>query len=121
MLHDIYVEEYSLVDFVKKIEELVRNGWTPDYDTNEGCPSRYGHVHTARMKPFVAAGSPVSIDVVKTDIEPDTTLTLEPTEQPTVEVAVSGVNINALPSELVEVERVQATVTTEVKGRKKAQ
>lgn len=45
----VFVQEYSLTDFCKRTEELINNGYMFEFETNEGCPTRYGNIHTCVM------------------------------------------------------------------------
>ena len=45
----VFVQEYSLADFCKRTEELINDGYMFEFETNEGCPTRYGNIHTCVM------------------------------------------------------------------------
>lgn len=44
---DIY--EYSFFEFCQKTQEALKNGYEFDFDKNDGFPTAFGSVFTARM------------------------------------------------------------------------
>jgi ATP-dependent RNA circularization protein (DNA/RNA ligase family) len=49
MSNVVNVQEYSLVEFCVKVQELIKQGYEFDVESNDNCPKRLGFTYVAGM------------------------------------------------------------------------
>lgn len=54
----VRVEEYNLPDFLRKIQELVKQGYEVDYESNYGYPKHYMTSYSCSMLKVTTVAKP---------------------------------------------------------------
>lgn len=67
-LESVTVEAYGLWDFLKAVQEKIKEGYEVDFETNEGAPTAYGTFYVTHVRKLK---TPVKEVVKKTKAKPE--------------------------------------------------